>query len=73
MKEKQNEEGKKDTREQGVNTEETLCTTSDAKEENMTSQQSGSGLIYVGNKKRKASSPPGMRTFKKRKTKWLTF
>lgn len=36
--------------------------------------QSGSGLLYVGNRKRKAASPPGMRPPQKtRKTMWLTF
>lgn len=73
MKERQTEEEKKPSRDQGVNTEETMMTNIDENEQKQESLQSGSGLLYVGNR-RKAASPPGMRPpQKKRKTMWLTF
>lgn len=74
MKEKQTEEEKKPSRDQGVNTEETMMTNINENEQKEETLQSGSGLLYVGNRKRKAASPPGMRPpQKKRKTMWLTF
>lgn len=74
MKEKQTEEEKKPSRDQGVNTEETMMTNINENEQKQETLQSGSGLLYVGNRKRKAASPPGMRPpQKKRKTMWLTF
>lgn len=73
MKKKQSEKERKPSCDQGVNTEETLATIFNQKDDKSEPIQSGSGLIYVGNGKRKATSPPGVRTPKKRKTMWLTF
>lgn len=73
MKEKQTEEEKKPSRDHGVNTEETMMTNINENEQKQETLQSGSGLLYVGNRKRKAASPPGVRPpQKKRKTMWLT-
>lgn len=67
MKEKQSEQEKSQSMDQGVNTEETMSTIK------TDPPQSGSGLIYAGSKKRKATSPPGIRSPKKKRTMWLTF
>lgn len=53
--------GKKTSRDQGVNTEKTMMTNINENEQNHKSLQSESGLLYAGNRKRKATSPPGMR------------
>lgn len=45
MKEKQTEEEKKPSRDQGVNTEETMMTNIDENEQKQESLQSGSGLL----------------------------
>ena len=36
-------------------------------------KQSGSGFLYSGSRKRKATSPPGWRPTKKRRTDWMKF
>lgn len=71
MKEKQNEKEKCQSCDQGVNTEKTLSSISN--EEKTGPPQHGAGLIYAGSRKRKATSPPGIRVPKKRRTTWLTF
>lgn len=55
MKEKPTEEDKnKISRDQGVNTDKTMTDFTENEEEN-NPPQSGSGLLYVGNRKRKAN------------------
>lgn len=54
MKEKQTEEGKKPSRDQSVNTKKTMMTNNNENEQEHESLQSGSGLLCVGNRKKKS-------------------
>jgi hypothetical protein len=73
---------KVETHDRGVNTEENDSPSPETLPQTETRQnpsdrehpsdQSGSGLTYVG-KKRKSASPPGMCTQKRRRKTWLKF